>query len=31
MMGECLLGALYLEDFRRIAAEVEFIDIRVVK
>jgi arsenite methyltransferase len=31
LWGECLSGALYYEDFRRMMAEVGFIDFRVVK
>lgn len=30
LIGECLGGALYVEDFRRIMADVGFSDIRVV-
>lgn len=30
LIGECLGGALYVEDFRRIMAKVGFFDIRVV-
>jgi len=29
--GECLSGALYVEDFRRIMARVGFLDYRVTK
>ncbi len=29
LIGECLGGALYIEDFRRIMAEVGFFDVRV--
>mmetsp|Transcript_62827 Transcript_62827/g.172252 ORF Transcript_62827/g.172252 Transcript_62827/m.172252 type:complete len:391 (+) Transcript_62827:162-1334(+) len=28
MLGECLGGALYVEDFRRICAKVGFLDVR---
>lgn len=30
LVGECLGGALYVEDFRRLAAEVGFVDARVL-
>lgn len=30
LLGECLGGALYTEDFRRIMAEIGFQDVRVV-
>ena len=28
MLGECLGGALYIEDFRRICAKVGWLDVR---
>ncbi|KAI9219653.1 methyltransferase type 11 [Blastocladiella britannica] len=30
LFGECLGGALYTEDFRRVCADVGFVDVRVV-
>jgi SAM-dependent methyltransferase len=30
LWGECLSGALYIEDFRRLMAEIGFVDLRVV-
>jgi arsenite methyltransferase len=31
LWGECLTGALYIEDFRRIMQKVGFMDYRVMK
>jgi len=31
LWGECLTGALYWEDFRRLMASVGFIDVRIVE
>jgi len=30
LWGECISGALYIEDFRRIANDVGFKDVRVL-
>lgn len=30
LWGECVSGALYVEDFKRIAAEAGFVDVRMV-
>ena len=31
LMGECLAGAMYTEDFRRLMAEIGFTDYRIIK
>lgn len=30
LWGECLSGALYLEDFRRVMQKIGFLDFRVI-
>jgi len=30
LWGECLSGALYIEDFRRIMNEIGFVDLRII-
>jgi hypothetical protein len=31
LWGECIAGALYLPDFRRMAAKAGFVDARVLQ
>ena len=31
LWGECIAGALYIEDFKRICADVGFADVRVLE